>query len=210
MKKYLDKLRGKIYYNKNLFVFLLVLVLVGVGAGAFFSLILNNSDKQMVANYLNDFINNVSANKINDNLSFFNTMIFVLGFALITWVFGISIIGILFILPFLFIKSFVLGFSIGSILINFKFKGILLSFIYIIPHNVVNILIYILVSAYAIMISYRLFDSMKNKKTFDFKIFMSKYLFILIFSLTILFISSLYEVFVLPKVMRFVVNLIKW
>ena len=190
-------------------MFLIVLVLVGVGAGALFSLILSDGDKKLVTDYLNDFITNISKSNFNFNVSFFNTVIFTLGFALIIWLFGISIIGILFVLPFLFIKSFVLGFSIGSILINFKFKGILLSLAYVVPHHVVNIMVYILISAYSIMISYRLFNSMREKKNFDFKLFMNKYLFILLFSLSILFISSLYEVFVLPNIMHFIVNLIK-
>ena len=209
MKKYLDKLKTKIYVNKNLFVFLLVLVLVGVGAGAIFSLILNDSDKAMVTEYLNNFMANVSNNKLELTTSFFNTIIFTLGFALFIWIFGISIIGIVLILPFLFIKSFVLGFSIGSIMLNFKFKGVIISLFYIVPHHVINILIYILVSAYAIMVSYKIFNSMKNKKNFDFKIIMNKYTFILIFSFIILFITCLYEVFVLPKVMSVVINLIK-
>ena len=209
MKKYMDKLKRRIYFNKNLFLFLIVLVLVGVGAGALFSLILSDGDKKLVTDYLNDFITNISKSNFNFNVSFFNTVIFTLGFALIIWLFGISIIGILFVLPFLFIKSFVLGFSIGSILINFKFKGILLSLAYVVPPHVVNIMVYILISAYSIMISYRLFNSMREKKNFDFKLFMNKYLFILLFSLSILFISSLYEVFVLPNIMHFIVNLIK-
>ena len=209
MKKYMDKLKRRIYFNKNLFLFLIVLVLVGVGAGALFSLILSDGDKKLVTDYLNDFITNISKSNFNFNVSFFNTVIFTLGFALIIWLFGISIIGILFVLPFLFIKSFVLGFSIGSILIKFKFKGILLSLAYVVPHHVVNIMVYILISAYSIMISYRLFNSMREKKNFDFKLFMNKYLFILLFSLSILFISSLYEVFVLPNIMHFIVNLIK-
>lgn len=210
MKKYMDKLKLKIRFNKNLFVFLLVLVLVGVGAGAILSLMLNDVDKKLVTNYLNSFMLNVSNNKLEFNTSFFNTMIFTLGFALVIWIFGISIIGIILILPFLFIKSFVLGFSIGSIILNFKLKGVLISLIYIVPHHVINILIYILISAYAIMISYRLINSMKDKKVFDFKIFMSKYTFILIFSLIILFITCLYETFVLPRFIGFIFNLIKW
>ena len=209
MKKYMDKLKQNIKFNKNLFIFLLVLILVGVGAGALFSMLLNESDKELVYNYLNSFFTNINNNNLQLNTSFLNTLIFTLGYALIIWIFGISIIGILLILPFLFIKAFVLGFSVGSILINFKFKGILISFIYIIPHHVINILIYILVSAYAIMISYRLISSMKNKKVFDFKIIMNRYTYILFFSLTILFSTSLYEALVMPKVLALVIKLLK-
>lgn len=209
MKKYLDKLKKKLYFNKNLFVFLFVLVIVGLFAGALFSVILSDSDKKMVADYLNDFLLNLSKDELNTNISFFNTLIFTLGFTLLIWIFGISIVGVLLVLPFLFLKSFVLGFSVGSILINFKFKGIILSLLYIVPHHVINLLIYILVCAYSIMISYRMINCMKNKLKFDFKLFMSKYTFILFFSLFILLISSLYESFILPYVLKFAYNFIK-
>lgn len=209
MKKYLDKLKRKVRFNKNLFVFLFVLVMTGLFAGALFSVILSDSDKKMVSDYLNNFLLNLSSDKINFNVSFFNTLIFTLGFALIIWIFGISIIGVLLVLPFLFFKSFILGFSVGSILINFKIKGVILSLIYIVPHHAINILVYILISAYSIMISYRMVTCMFKKKSFDFKLFMSKYSFILIFSLIILFITSLYESFILPYVLKFVFNLIK-
>lgn len=209
MKKYLDKLKKKLYFNKNLFVFLFVLVIVGLFAGALFSVILSDSDKKMVADYLNDFLLNLSKDELNTNISFFNTLIFTLGFTLLIWIFGISIVGVLLVLPFLFLKSFVLGFSVGSILINFKFKGIILSLLYIVPHHVINLLIYILVCAYSIMISYRMINCMRNKLKFDFKLFMSKYTFILFFSLFILLISSLYESFILPYVLKFAYNFIK-
>ena len=209
MKKYLDKLKKKLYFNKNLFVFLFVLVMVGLFAGALFSVILSDSDKKMVSDYLNNFLLNLSSDKINFNISFFNTLIFTLGFALLIWVFGLSIVGVLFVLPFLFFFFFILGFSVGSILLNFKFKGVVLSLLYVIPHHVINLLIYILICAYSIMISYRMVTCMCKKKNFDFKLFMSKYSFILIFSLVILFITSLYESFILPYVLKFVFNIIK-
>lgn len=209
MKKYLDKLKRKVRFNKNLFVFLFVLVMTGLFAGALFSVILSDSDKKMVSDYLNNFLLNLSSDKINFNISFFNTLVFTLGFALIIWIFGISIIGVLLVLPFLFFKSFILGFSVGSILINFKIKGVILSLIYIVPHHAINLLVYILISAYSIMISYRMVTCMFKKKSFDFKLFMSKYSFILIFSMIILFITSLYESFILPYVLKFVFNLIK-
>lgn len=209
MKKYIKNLSSNIKVNKNLFVFLIVLVFVGVMSGAILSSILNKNDSKLVSDYLNNFLTSVNNNKIDYSSSFVNTSVFSLGTSLLIWIFGVSIIGTLLILPIIFIKSFILGFSIGSIIINFKFKGVFLSLIYIIPHNVINILIYILVSGYAIILSFKLLNSMKNKKVFDFKKIMNRYTYVLVFSLIILFLTSLYEVFILPKLICFVSNLIK-
>ena len=132
MRKYLDKLKRKLYFNKNLFVFLFVLVMVGLFAGALFSVILSDSDKKMVSDYLNNFLLGLSNDNLSLSISFFNTLFFTLGFALLIWIFGISIVGVILVLPFLFLKSFVLGFSVGSILVNFKLISILFNFLSII------------------------------------------------------------------------------
>lgn len=208
MKKYLKSLRSNIRINKNLFVFLLVIVLVGIASGAIFSSILNENDSKMVSDYLNNFINNVGKSKIDFSIVI-STSVSTMGLGLLIWIFGISIVGVILIIPIMFIKSFILGFSMGSIIVNFKLKGVLLSLLYIVPHQIINILIYILISAYGIIISTNLFRSMKNKKVFDFKKIMNRYTYILAFSLAVLFLTSVYEVYFLPKVIKLLINIIK-
>ena len=144
MKKYLNFIKSNTRINKNLFIFLIVLVMIGISSGSVFVTFLDGNDKVMVNNYLNDFLNSINLSKLNYSVSLVNTLIFTLGFAIMIWILGISIVGFLFILIMLFVKSFSLGFSLGSIIINFKFKGILLSFLYIVPHHVINMMVYIL------------------------------------------------------------------
>lgn len=209
MKKYLDKLKKQIKINNNLFVFLVVLVIVGIASGAVFSTLLNESDKTLVTSYMNDFMEEIKTGSIVKNSSLINNLTFTFGYALLIWLFGISVIGIVLIIPFLFLKSFILGFSVGSIITNFKFKGIILSLIYIMPHHIINILIYILISSYAITVSYKLMTSFKNKKVFDFKKIMNRYTFILLFSEAILIISATYETYGMPHILKFAVKMIK-
>lgn len=208
MKKYLNFIKSNTRINKNLFIFLIVLVMIGISSGSVFVTFLNGNDKVMVNNYLNDFLNSINLSKLNYSVSLVNTLIFTLGFAIMIWILGISIVGFLFILIMLFVKSFSLGFSLGSIIINFKFKGILLSFLYIVPHHVINIMIYILLSSYALILSYKLFNSFVKKTTFDFKNIFRKYCFVLLFSLIILFLSSLYEVYCVPYLLKLLNNII--
>ena len=208
MKKYLNFIKSNTRINKNLFIFLIVLVMIGISSGSVFVTFLNGNDKVMVNNYLNDFLNSINLSKLNYSVSLVNTLIFTLGFAIMIWIFGIYIVGFLFILIMLFVKSFSLGFSLGSIIINFKFKGILLSFLYIVPHHVINIMVYILLSSYALILSYKLFNSFVKKTTFDFKNIFRKYCFVLLFSLIILFLSSLYEVYCVPYLLKLLNNII--
>ena len=206
MKKYMDKLKQNIRINKNLFVFLVVIIAVGVATGSIFVTILSNDDKILVSDYLNNFLTNLSADKLNYSGTLINTLIFTLGAALLIWLLGISVIGFVLILLFLFIKAFSLGFSIGSIIINFNFKGVLIALAYVVPHHIINMMIYLLISSYALVLSYRLISSFTKKKSFEFKNIFNKYLFILIFSLVILLMSVFYEVYVAPKLINFFVS----
>lgn len=208
MKKYMDKLKNNIRINKNLFVFLVVIIAVGIAAGSIFVTVLNNDDKVMVSDYLNNFLNNLNSNNLNYSGTVINTLIFTLGGAFLIWLLGISVIGFILILLFLFVKAFALGFSIGSIIINFNFKGILIALAYIVPHHIINMMIFLLISSYALILSYRLINSFTKKKSFDFKGIFNKYLFILGFSLIILLISVLYEVYGAPKLINLIVSIL--
>lgn len=208
MKKYMDKLKSNIRINKNLFVFLVVIVSVGVASGSIFVTFLNDSDKIMVSDYLNSFLNNLNSNNLNYNGTLINTLIFTLGLAILIWILGISVIGFVLILLFLFIKAFSLGFSVASIIINFNFKGILIALAYVVPHHIINLMIYLLISSYALVLSYRLISSFTKKKNFDFKGIFNRYLFILGFSLIILLFSVLYEVYLAPSLINMIVNIL--
>ena len=208
MKKYMDKLKSNIRINKNLFVFLLVIIAVGIAAGSIFVTVLNNEDKVMVSDYLNNFLNNLNSNNLNYSGTLINTLIFTLGAALLIWLLGISIIGFLLILIFLFIKAFSIGFSIGSIIINFNFNGIIMALAYIVPHHIINLMIYLLISSYALVLSYRLINSFTKKQSFEFKSVFNRYLFILLFSIIILLLSVLYEVYGAPKLINLIVSIL--
>lgn len=209
MKKYMDKLKRNIHVNKNLFVFLLVIVIVGIVSGSLFSAIISTDDKQLVSDYLNSFFNNAEANKLNYDTSIINTLILTIGFALVMWILGISIIGFFIVIFMLFMKAFILGFSISSIIMSFKLKGILLALGYAFPHHIINILVFILLTAYALIVSFKLIKSITSKKPLDFKTIFNRYVTVLIVSAILLTLTSLYEVYVVPKVVSFLMGIIK-
>lgn len=210
MKKYLDKLIRNIRINKNLFIFLLIIVIIGVTTGALFTAIISTSDKELVVSYLNDFFTNIKEGKLVYDNSLINALILTVGLAVAIWLLGVSVIGFVIVIVILFMKAFVLGFSVGSIIATFKLKGILMAFIYCFPHLVINILIFMLISAFALIMSFKIINSITSKKPLDFKHYMNRYFIVLVFSVIILFFTSLYEIYALPKVINFVMNILKW
>lgn len=209
MKKYMDKFKSNIHINKNLFVFLLVIVIIGIVSGALFAIIIDNNDKELVINYLNNFFNNIEKGNLCFNNSLVNSLLFTVMFGFLIWLLGISVIGFFIVIFMLFIKSFILGFSVGSIIYTFKFKGVLFSLIYIFPHQVINILIFMLLSGYALIISFKIIRCFSSKKVLDFRNIFNRYIRILIFSIIILIFTSLYEIYIMPKLLNILVSFLK-
>ena len=141
--------------------------------------------------------------------SFKNAILNNIGFILLIWLLGISVIGIPIIIFLFFSKVFTLGFSISSIIFNYKLKGTLLSLFYVFPHHIINIYIYIVLIAYAISLSLKIIDSIIKRKIIDFKLVMNKYLYVLLISFIVIIITTLLEVFMVPSLMKFIMSVIK-
>lgn len=207
--KWMDKLKGTIKVNKKTLLFFTILLIIGIIAGSIFMAILSETDKKLVTDYFNNYISNIENNKLNYLESIKNGLFNNLIYIIIIWILGISIIGIPIVTIMFFIKSFTLGFSIASIVFNYKLKGCLLNFINIFPHQMIYFLIYMLITTYSIFFSLKMINSIINKKNMDFKIMMNKYVKILIISVIAITIGIIIETFITPLLIKIIIPLIK-
>ncbi len=207
--KWMDKLKGTIKVNKKTLLFFTILLIIGIIAGSIFMAILSETDKKLVTDYFNNYISNIENNKLNYLESIKNGLFNNLLYIIIIWILGISIIGIPIVTIMFFIKSFTLGFSIASIVFNYKLKGCLLNFINIFPHQMIYFLIYMLITTYSIFFSLKMINSIINKKNMDFKIMMNKYVKILIISVIAIIIGIIIETFITPLLIKIIIPLIK-
>lgn len=188
----------KIKKNKLLFK-LIIISLIFILLGILYIAILSKNNKVSIKNNLNDFYK--SLNKLNYTKAFINCSLSNIITILIIWVFGISIIGVPLILIILIIKSFILGFSISSIIYFFKFKGILMAIIYLIP-LIINLFIIIILSYYGIIFSKNLNKYLFLKKEINFKKIIRKYFKLLVFSIICILISSIIEIYLVPNLLK--------
>lgn len=210
MKEKRIVLLKEIKKNKYKYMFLITIILIGFIMGIIFSNILSYNDHQQISevlkkyflgiknnqdiNYLNNFINNFSVNYL---------------YMLAIWIFGLSIIGII-LNPFiLYLKSFIIGLSVGVIISTYGLIGIIGVILYIFPHVLINLIVYLLLSFYGIKLSINLFKALFLKKNFNSSEFMHKYLVILGLSALILLITTLYETFLADFVMKLFTILLK-
>lgn len=202
MKLKMDKLKLSIKRNKKLLVFLIALGIIGIITGSIFNVMLNENDKTLVSSYITNFFENIRNNTLDNVFALKNGLISEISCILIIWLLGISVIGIPIILFMYFSKFFVLGFSISSIISNYGFKGCLLSLSYIFPHKIINIIIYTIITLFTLKVSGKILYTIIRREKLDFKIVLNKYLLILLISVVIVILITLFEVFVTPVIIK--------
>lgn len=202
----MDKLKIKI--NKKIFVFLFVLMLMGIIAGSIFTTILNSSDKELVINHLNEFIDNINNNKLDYIFALKNNLITNISYVILIWLLGISVIGLPIIIIMFFTKCFILGFSVGAILTTFKLKGILVSLVYVFPGQVISLLFLLLLMMYSMSFTFKMIYAILKKKSIDFKLIMNKYFKILLIVLGVVILMSLYDTYLMPRLIKLLIPFI--
>lgn len=197
MNRKIFEAKNSILRQKKFYVTLMTLMIIGFTAGIIYVFFLKGNDKSLVTNNVSNFFNLVkTSNGVNYSKSLFNSIGINLGYCLLIWLLGISIIGFPIILGVLIFKSFVLGFSIAGIILNYGFKGVLGAILYVFPHQIIMLCVFLLLSFYSLSFCYKLFQNLFLKKNIIFKYGMQKYTKILIISIIVVIINSIYEVFI--------------
>lgn len=204
--KLLDKLRNKIRYNKKVMLFLTIIVIIGIISGSYLTVILKSDDKQLIINNIQDFMNNIK--NINNINILKNTLIINMIFLIGIWILGISIIGLFIVIGLVFWKAFTLGFTISSFIITYHLKGLLLAFIYVFPHLIINLLVIMYLGTYAIKFSILLIKCIFHKVNLDLRSLIIIYLKVLMISLIVIGITACFEAFITPMLIKYIINLI--
>lgn len=208
MKKILDKLKDYFKVNKKLFLFLSILLVIGVISGSIFSITISKSDSEVVNTYLKNYISSIGNNEINLLDSFLSNSISNLLIIIIIWLMGLSVIGIPIVFIIFFYKSFIFGFTVGSILINYKVKGILLSIIYMFPHQIINLIVLMTLVIYSYIVSSKLLKALLKKDKIDFSSITHTYSLILGITILITLIFTAYASFIVSKLIKIIIPLL--
>lgn len=192
--------RQSIEKQKKIYLFFISIILISVVFGFFFYFIISDSNKELVINIQKDFFSNL--NNIKYLGSFISSVLSNFIYIFLIFILGLSVVGILFILGILVFKSFILGFSISSLIGTFGFKGIILSFLYLFPHQVFFLIVLLLMSYYGCSFSIKLFKHIFKRSIINFRMLKEKYIKILLICLGSSLVCSMYEVFIMPYFLK--------
>lgn len=202
--------KNSIIKQKRLYRIIITLMIFGIISGILFIFFISKESKTKALVSIKNFFDLMNTSTgINYGKSLLNTLVNNIGYVLLIWLLGISIIGLPITIVLAFMKSFIVGFSISSIISCYKAKGILGAFLYVFPHQIIILFIYLLLSFYSISFSIKLFKSLFLKQTINFRVVMQKYIKILLISLIGIIIVSLYEVFISTYFIKLFTMLLK-
>lgn len=200
MRKLIFLLKNYYRVNKKYFVFITIIFFIAIMSGSIFTLTLNDTDTNIVSEFFSNYLENI--NKINYINSFVNSLISNMFVVMIIWLLSYSIIGLPIIILIFFYKSFIIGFSISGIIINYKIKGLLMSLLYIFPHQILFILALLYLLVYSLIMSINLFYAVFKHENIRFS---SNNNLIIIFVSIITLLCSIYDSFILPLIMKFMI-----
>lgn len=200
MRRLIFLLKNYYRVNKKYFVFITIIFFIAIMSGSIFTLTLNDTDTNIVSEFFSNYLENI--NKINYINSFVNSLISNIFVVMIIWLLSYSIIGLPIIILIFFYKSFIIGFSISGIIINYKIKGLLMAFLYIFPHQILFILALLYLLVFSVIMSINLFYAVFKHENIRFS---SNNNLIIIFTSIITLLCSIYDSFILPLIMKFMI-----
>lgn len=194
-----------------LYIFVAVLFLVGVVFGALIVTALTLDQQQELGDYLSNFFVTVDQQGLPDAQdSYWSIAAFHLKWVGLIWVLGLSVIGLPGILILDFLKGVLIGFTVGTLVSQYSWHGMLFALVSVAPHNLVLIPVLLVCSAAALGFSLLMIRSRvlgQQRRTQITHPFMMYTLLSLGMALLVMGISG-FEAYVTPVMMRWVTPLL--
>jgi len=118
-----------------LYAALLVLFAVGIGFGALATQSLSYAQRADLSDYVNSVFSALTAGR--GALAWQGFADNILKTSGLIWLLGLTVIGAPLVLGVVFLRGFILGFTIGFIVDELHAKGLLLSLVSVLPHNLI-------------------------------------------------------------------------
>lgn len=209
--KYHSILANHFREHSSIYLFIIVLFLMGVIFGAIVVNSLSLSQKEDLYYYLSQFFSQVSNGKVADSKDLFiQSFSHNSKFIGLMWLLGISIIGLPVILILLFIKGMVVGFTVGFLVNQMGWDGFLLSFVSVLPQNIIIIPIFIISATLSVSFSFKMIRQQFIKKLGEpiLPLF-GRYMFLFIIALLFLVIAAGMEAYISPALMKSIINMVE-
>ncbi|RDW21988.1 stage II sporulation protein M [Oceanobacillus chungangensis] len=184
--------------NAIIYLFMMILFLTGIVFGAIIVNSMNFVQKQDLFFYLERFFGEIVNEQSIDHITILKQSFFYhIKYLLLLFILGLSVVGLPIVWILLYIKGLVIGFSVGFIVNQLGFKGLLLAALSIAPQNILIIPIYIIAGTLSMVFSLTLINKLFSRRNSQ-TIFQPFSRYVVIFTMLIVasFVAALVEAFV--------------
>ncbi|MEI2665119.1 stage II sporulation protein M [Rossellomorea sp. LJF3] len=200
--------------HSSIYLFIITLFLMGIIFGAIVVNSLSFAQKEDLYFYLSKFFSEMEDGSMTSAEELFRqSFLHNVKYLGLMWLLGISIIGLPLIFVLLFMKGVVVGFSVGFLVNQMGWSGFLLSFVSVLPQNIIIIPAFIFIGAISANFSLRLIRKifMRQSSSMQFQMipFLSRYVIFMVVAIGIVTVAASIEAYLSPTLMEAVIGKIK-
>lgn len=159
----LVKLDFKQFFRNNYIIIILVFffLVMGIFFGSMGVNVLSDAQITNLQNFMDNGLKNIEDN-FNSQLTIKNAILRNLQTLVKIWFLGLTVIGLPLILIIIFTRGFILGFTVGFLIKNEVFEGLMLTILTVLPQNIINIPALVLAGVLAVNFCFYLVRGNKN------------------------------------------------
>ncbi|MBW3113398.1 MULTISPECIES: stage II sporulation protein M [Bacillaceae] len=200
--------------HSSIYLFIITLFLMGIIFGAIVVNSLSFAQKEDLYFYLSKFFSEMEDGSMTSSEELFRqSFLHNVKYLGLMWLLGISIIGLPLIFVLLFMKGVVVGFSVGFLVNQMSWSGFLLSFVSILPQNIIIIPAFIFIGAISANFSLTLIRKifMRHTSSMQFQMipFLSRYVIFMVVAIGIVTVAASIEAYLSPNLMEAVISKLK-
>ena len=182
----------------------IILILAGIAAGALMVRVMDGHQKQELIGHLEGFMQGLGSHTpLPDSSTIWNISAWQhLRLAGLLWFFGLAVIGLPLIALVVFVRGFLIGFTVGFFVQELGYQGVLLSLAGVLPHNLLGIPVLMFLAVYTGSFSLTLHQQRSFRRELAPRI--ALYTLICVILTLLLLAASLIEAHVSPGLMLLV------
>ncbi|SDC42544.1 stage II sporulation protein M [Shouchella lonarensis] len=204
-----DAITSHVLEHRSIYFFTATLFLIGVIVGAVIVNSLSLSQRHDLFTYVSQFFHEMNKGYIDVSSSdlFVHSFMHYGKYFGFLWVLGVSLIGLPVIFVLLFAKGVVVGFTVGFLVNQMGAQGFLLSFVSVLPQNIILVPAFIVVSTVSAAFCIRLMRQTIGKvESEPFFPHFLRYTMLVLTVGAFVTVASFFEAYVSPVLMRAVVT----
>ncbi|BCB04610.1 stage II sporulation protein M [Bacillus sp. KH172YL63] len=200
--------------HSSIYLFIITLFLMGIIFGAIVVNSLSFAQKEDLYFYLSKFFSEMEDGSMTSAEELFRqSFLHNVKYLGLIWLLGISIIGLPLIFVLLFMKGVVVGFSVGFLVNQMGWSGFLLSFVSVLPQNIIIIPAFIFIgvisASFSLTLIRKIFMRQTSSMHFQMIPFLSRYVIFFVVAIGIVTIAASVEAYLSPNLMEMVINRLK-